>query len=146
MKNYDSEIRRFMLAINKIDGVYYYFAKKMGINENTLAVLYALDDGQPHSQKQICRQWLIPKTTISTIIKELIDIGYVNLVPGKHTKEKTICLTENGQNYVNKILSIVYEAEQQAMERTQREFSPEFVEAMEHFSDYLCEEFEKREQ
>lgn len=32
------------------------------------------------------------------------------------------------------------------MERTQREFSPEFVEAMEHFSDYLCEEFEKREQ
>ena len=40
MKNYDSEIRRFMLAINKIDGVYYYFAKKMGINENTLAVLY----------------------------------------------------------------------------------------------------------
>ena len=89
---------------------------------------------------------MIPKTTISTIIKELIDIGYVNLVPGKHTKEKTICLKENGQNYVNKILSIVYEAEQQAMERTQREFSPEFVEAMEHFSDYLCEEFEKREQ
>lgn len=90
MKNYDSEIRRFMLAINKIDGVYYYFAKKMGINENTLAVLYALDDGQPHSQKQICRQWLIPKTTISTIIKELIDIGYVNLVPEAHKRKNDL--------------------------------------------------------
>ena len=145
MRDSDNEIRRFMLATNKIDGVYYYIAKKMGINENTLAVLYALDDGKPHSQKQICKEWLIPKTTISTIIKELIDAGYVNLVPGKHTKEKTICLTEKGENYVNKILVVVYEAEQRAMERTQKEFSPEFVEAIDRFSDYLYEEFEKIE-
>ena len=145
MKDYYSEIRRFMLATNKIDGAYYYFAKKIGVNENTLAVLYALDDGKPHSQKEICEEWLIPKTTISTIIRELIDIGYVNLVPGKHTKEKTIYLTEKGQNYVNKILPIVYEAEQQAMERTLQEFSSEFIEATERFSEYLCEEFNKRE-
>ena len=50
---------------------------------------------------------------------------------------------EKGENYVNKILVVVYEAEQRAMERTQKEFSPEFVEAIDQFSDYLYEEFEK---
>ncbi len=105
------EIRQLMLATNKIDGVYYFFAKKLGINENKLAVLYALDDGNPHSQKQICEEWLIPKTTISTIIKELEAEGYLTLVVGSHTKEKTICLTDKGVVYVKNIMKEVYEAE-----------------------------------
>lgn len=138
------EIRQLMLATNKIDGVYYFFAKKLGINENKLAVLYALDDGNPHSQKQICEEWLIPKTTISTIIKELEAEGYLTLVVGSHTKEKTICLTDKGVVYVKNIMKEVYEAEQAAMEKTVEKFSSDFVTAMGYFSDCLCNEFQKR--
>lgn len=144
MQDYDTEIRRLTLAMNKIDGAYYFFARKLGIKENTLAVLYAIDDGKPHSQKQICEEWLIPKTTISTIIKELTGLGIVCLLPAGHTKEKTICLTDKGRRYVNKILKPVYEAERQAIESTFREFSPECVAAMEHFAKCLCTELEKR--
>ena len=43
------EIRQLMLATNKIDGVYYFFAKKLGINENKLAVL-----GSHAKEKTIC--------------------------------------------------------------------------------------------
>ena len=138
------EIRQLMLATNKIDGVYYFFAKKLGINENKLAVLYALDDGNPHSQKQICREWLIPKTTISTVIKELEGEGYLTLLSGEHTKEKIICLTDKGRRYVRNIMEAVYEAEQAAMEQTLGKFSPEFITAIGYFSDCLCNEFQKR--
>ena len=51
------QIRQIMTAINQIDGTYYLAAKKMGVNENELALLYAIGDGQPHSQKEVSEQW-----------------------------------------------------------------------------------------
>lgn len=71
----------------------------MGLKENTLSLLYALDDGAPHTQKQICEEWLIPKTTINTVVKECVANGYVTLAPGEHSHEKLICLTERGKGY-----------------------------------------------
>ena len=66
-------VRRLIIAINKIDGSYYFYARKLGVKENTLALLYELDDGHPHSQKQISEDWQIPKTTINTIVKQLVQ-------------------------------------------------------------------------
>ena len=65
-----------MIAVNKIDGLYYFAAKKLGLKANSLALLYALDDGQPHSQKRICEEWLIPRTTINTVVKECVAKGF----------------------------------------------------------------------
>ncbi|HJD22992.1 MAG TPA: MarR family transcriptional regulator, partial [Firmicutes bacterium] len=92
-------IYRLMVAINKIDGSYYLCARKLGVKENTLALLYALGDGLPHSQKQISEDWLIPKTTINTIVKELADAGYLSLLATEDSREKTIRLTESGNDY-----------------------------------------------
>lgn len=142
-KNY-AKIRRLMLANTRIDGAYYLFSRKLGIKENILTLLYALDDGEPHTQKQICEDWLIPKTTINTNIKELTDAGYIKLYPGKGTREKTIGLTQNGKIYTEKIMKSVYDAEQAAIEKTLRTFSPEFVDAMDYFADCICEEIQKR--
>lgn len=144
MCNYDEAIRRLMTATNKIDGAYYFLARKLNIKENTLALLYALDDGKAHSQKQISDEWLIPKTTINTTVKELTDAGYLELLPGEHTREKTIKLTESGKIYTNKILKTVYEAENQALTETVNKFGTEFVEAFDFFADSLCNEFKKK--
>ena len=48
-------VRRLMLHITQMDGAYYYFSRKLGYKENLLYLLYALDDGLPHSQTEICR-------------------------------------------------------------------------------------------
>lgn len=144
MYNYDKVIRRLMTATNKIDGAYYFLARKLNIKENTLALLYALDDGKAHSQKQISDEWLIPKTTINTTVKELINSGYIELLPEEHTREKTIKLTESGKIYTNKILKTVYEAENQALIKTVNKFGTEFIEAFDFFSDNLCNEFKKK--
>jgi DNA-binding MarR family transcriptional regulator len=105
-------------------------------------LLYAINDGKPHSQKEICEHWLVPKTTINTIIKECINAGYIVLVASNHTKEKEISLTVKGQEYTRTIMNQVYKLERRAMERTLASYSPEFVQAIEQFTAYLKEEAE----
>lgn len=116
----------------------------MGVKENTLALLYALDDGRPHSQKQIYEDWLIPKTTVNTVVKELRDAGYVTLLAEEASREKMILLTETGKAYTREILQRVYDAERAALEATLQDYPPAFVAAFEDFSLHLCSEFEKR--
>ena len=142
MKDYREEIRRIMVSVNVIDGIYAMGAKKIGIKDNSLSLLYALDDGKPHSQKEICEHWLIPKTTLNTIVKECVNAGYIVLDGIKHTKEKEIRLTDKGQEYAKTILNQVYELEGRAMEKTLSSYSPEFVQALEQFTAYLKEEAE----
>ena len=139
-----AEILRLMLATTKIDGAYYLFSRRLGIKENVLVLLYALDDGKPHSQKQICEDWLVPKTTINTNVKELVRAGYVMLYPGAGTREKIIGLTDAGKAYTEQIMRRVYEAEQAAMKRTLQQFSPQFVDAIDFFADCLHDEFQQR--
>ncbi len=44
-------MRRLIIAINNIDELYYNDTAKIGIKESLLWLLYALDNGQAHSQK-----------------------------------------------------------------------------------------------
>lgn len=142
MEYYREEIRRIMISVNMIDGIYTMGAHKIGIKYNTLALLYALDDGEPHSQKEICEHWLIPKTTINTIVKECISAGYVVLEPVSRTKEKAIRLTDKGKEFAKSILNQFYEVERRAMEKTLAGFSREFVQAVEQFAFFMKKEAE----
>lgn len=141
-KNYET-VRRMMLATNKIDGVYYLLARHYGINENTLAFLYALDDEQPHSQKEISDEWLIPRTTINSIVKNLLSSGYIAFTGEPRTKEKNMILTEKGREYTDKLLGEIYLAEERAITDTLQNFSPEFVTALEYFSERLSAGFDQ---
>ena len=127
-------IRRLTLAATKNDGAYYYFARRLHINENTLTLLYALGDGQAHSQKQVCDDWLLPKTTVSTNVRELREAGYLELEPIENTREKALILTESGKAFAETVLQPLYHAEQAAMEKTLARFSPEFIDAFQYFA------------
>ena len=129
--------RRLILATTRMDGAYYYFARRSGAPENLLALLYALEDGKPHSQKEICEDWLIPKTTINTIVKEQIAAGRITLRAGKGKREKIICLTESGHAYAQKALQGICEAERVAVERTLEKYDRAFVDALEDFAGTL---------
>lgn len=131
-----AEIRRLMITLNKIDGIYYLIAKKAGTKENMLSLLYALSDGKSHSQKQICAEWLIPKTTINTVVKECIQNGYVTFsAPEK--KEKNIELTEIGKEFTQNLLAELFEMEDSALDETIRKYSPDFISAIEYFTEMM---------
>lgn len=137
MESIRADIRRMTIAQNRIDGIYYLSAKALGTKDNTLVLLYALDDGAPHSQKQICQEWLIPKTTLNTVVRECVAAGYIQLEP--RAREKTIRLTPSGAAYAKRLLGPLYAAEEAAM----AELSPGFIEALERFSYRFEEEFQR---
>ena len=72
--------RRLVAASYASDGAYYRWALRSGVTEHTLNLLYALDDGLPHSQKQISEEWGIPKTTVNTVVKACREAGYEAVV------------------------------------------------------------------
>lgn len=109
-------VRRLGMAAVRMDGAYYMCAKKFGVKENMLDLLYALDDGAPHTQKQICGDWLMPKTTVNTSVKELVAAGCAALLPAEGGREKTIRLTEKGRRLAEEIMGGVHAAEQAALE------------------------------
>ena len=134
-------LNRFYLCTNRMDGLYYLAARKMGVNENTFSLLYTLGDGIPRSQKRLSEELLIPKTTVNTVVKECIQAGYFQLVPAARGKEKEVALTEQGRAYAQRILQPIYNAEEQAMARTLEQFSPDFLLAVEALTEQLCRSF-----
>ena len=135
--------RRLILATTRMDGAYYYFARRSGVPENLPALFYALADAEPHSQKEICEDWLIPKTTINTLVREQVAAGRLTLRAGKG-REKLLCLTEEGRAYAEEVVSPLFAAECAALERTLEAHDAAFVAAVEAFTDALWDEYEKR--
>lgn len=134
------QVRRLMAAINRIDGIWYLLARKSGVKVNTLSLLFALDDGLPHTQKQICEEWIIPRTTINTVVQECAQMGYLELRQRARSKEKELILTPKGMQYAKKVLAMYYQAENEAMRRTLEQYSPEFIDAVKQYADFLKEE------
>ena len=78
----------FGRALYHVDAFYDDFAKQSNVSSALLWVLYALNDGKSHTQIEISNDWKLPKTTVNTIVKELEQNGYVELIPIKGKKEK----------------------------------------------------------
>jgi len=144
MNNTRQNAKRLILALYNIDEVYYVSEKKKRLSDAELCIMYALDDGQPHSQKEICDEWLVPKTTVNTITKKWEAQGYLTLtpIPGKR-REMHIMLTDAGRDYAKSFMGFLYRAEDTAMKKTLEKYSDEFIEAIEFFGASLKEAFDE---
>jgi len=128
----------FGKLIYRIDGFYREFAKKLDVKENLLWILYALNDDKEHSQKEICDNWDLPRSTVNTIMKELEDNGYVVLSQIKGEKrELLVKLTESGKSYSKELLKDLYEIENKVYERIK---NSDVLEKMEEVLDGLYKE------
>lgn len=126
--------RRIVAATSAADGAYYRWAVRSGVTHHTLDLLYALDDGLPHSQKQICEEWAIPKTTVNTVVKACRAAGYITLEPmPDQPRQRQLCLTEAGMVYAKKAMKELYAIENQAMAAAVERFGPAFVDAVEFY-------------
>lgn len=144
MEDIRAKAKRLILALYNIDEIYYTSEKKRRLSDAELCILYALDDGQPHSQKEICDKWLVPKTTINTITKKWESQGILTLtaIPGKR-REMQITLTDVGKRFSKEILDFIYRAESTALTKTLDKYSDTFIEAMEYFGNNLKKAFEE---
>ena len=117
------DAKAFFYAFGKslyhIDAAYDEFAKAAGIVSPALLwVLYALNDGEEHTQHEICADWALPKSTVNTVVMELKKSGCVELVPIKgKRREMTVLLTESGKAYAESLLKAIYEKEAQVFQQ-----------------------------
>lgn len=65
MEDIRAIMRKLSMALNNIDEIYYTDVAKMGLGKSLLWLLYALDNGEAHSQREICAQWGFPKSTLN---------------------------------------------------------------------------------
>ena len=131
------KFKRMMVLISRIDEVYYRALKSIGIKDNLFVLLYAIYDGETYSQKRICDEWLIPKTTLNTIVNECVREGYVELVPSG-CRVKKIVLTEAGRTFAESVLEPIFKAESRTAQWLEES---DVLEKMEEFTYMLENDF-----
>ena len=138
------DIHKLVIAINNIEEIYVANSPKIGRQSTAMWLMYTLNDGEPHSQKQICDEWGFPRTTLNTVTKKCEAKGYLTLtpIPGKR-REMLVCLTEKGKDYVDQNLDIIYRAENRALEEILKTHSADFIDVLWEFAKSLKSAFEQ---
>ncbi|MDO4270587.1 MAG: MarR family transcriptional regulator [Eubacteriales bacterium] len=125
------EIRAQMELFNtcfcKVNELYREWAKRNGMSYNTMMTLYALGESRGATQKQIADDWLIPKQTVNTVVKDLEKRGLVRFEPLPGGRQKAVCLTEAGRAFADACLKTLYESEERAMRSLGGELSEAFL-------------------
>lgn len=131
-----SEIRRLVDATNVIDHAYLVKGRSMAVKPNIVVLMYALANDETLSQSKLHNNWLLPLSTINTIVTECRNAGYITLepIPGKR-RECYLRFTARGREFAELILSEIHAAEEEAMRATVERFSPEFIEALEYYAE-----------
>ena len=121
--------------------IYADWAKKHDISYNALLILYSLWNGKYYcTQKMICQQWMLPKQTVNTILKDLEKKELVSFgaTPYDHRK-RGICLTDSGIDYAKPIIPKLMELETQVMEKLGNERAEAIIENTALFIEYFKE-------
>lgn len=91
---------------------YELFAKQHGINDNELAILYALWVYKERTQKQIADEHLIAKQTINTLCKKYEMDGIITItVSNTDKREKILSLTDKGKAFAKPIIETLLNQE-----------------------------------
>ena len=109
------EMKDLCACLCRQDELYAVLARREGLSYHTVMTLYALDHDQGCTQKQIAENWMIPKQTVNTVVKELERSGYVELRAGRDQKEKLVFFTPAGKAFAAEGLRELYETEERAV-------------------------------
>ena len=130
-----SKIKMLVDATNRIDHTYLVKGRSMAVKPNIVILLYALANEENLSQSKLHNEWLLPLSTINTIVSECRSAGYITLepIPGKR-RECRLRFTPKGREFARLILAEIHAAEEKAMAETIARFSPDFVEALDFYA------------
>ncbi len=134
------QMKELCSCLFRQDELYATLARRHGMSFHTALTLYALDQDEGCTQKQIAENWLIPKQTVNTVVKDLERRGYVSLRAGRDQKEKLVDLTPAGRAFAAPCLQEIYELEDRAVDAMGQERFREMVEANTAFTRAFARE------
>jgi len=141
--NYRETMARLNAALNKIDLAYETIAKKHGLTFNALMIIYLMDKSENITQKQICDEVHLPKSTVHSILLDFIKRDYTSLIDGNNKKEKFITTTAAGKRYFRKILEETEVIEKNVLDALGEEACTFLTDTAEIVGDLLTKEIAK---
>ena len=117
-KNTTDPLAVFNQLYKKMDEIYHLYAKRMGISDTALWLLYSLyEEGTAYTQRELCSIWQLPPQTVNSALKGLERQGIIVLtpIPGNQ-KNKWIGLTEKGEEMTRQIIYPLILAEQRTFQ------------------------------
>jgi Transcriptional regulators len=141
--NYRKTMSRLNAALNKIDLAYETIAKKHGLTFNSLMVIYLIDSAENITQKQICEELHLPKSTVHSILLDFIKQDYTKLVEGSNKKEKFIVVTATGNLHFREILEETHAVEKTVLDALGDKACAFLTETAETVGNLLTEEIVK---
>ncbi len=133
-----NEIKRFADAILKMENSYEQYAKSLGTNKTGLDLIHTVYDKGECTQKYISEQLSIPKQTVNSIVAAYCKAGLIKLqeMP-EDRRHKLISLTSKGEEYANKIIPHITDAEKESFEMLTEEEREIFLQLLEKFVNHL---------
>ena len=128
---------------NESNLLYHSAAVKFGLSDTVFWVLYALySDDKPQTQTQMSAGFCLPKQTLNSAVRGMVEQGWVMLTPAPGCKHgKNLSLTENGRSLAEKTVAQVIRAEETAMQRMGLDNARQYITAGRAYTQLLREEF-----
>ena len=140
MKNppLDPWLKRYNNILKESDHFYRKAARRLGVPECALWILYTLRTEEPPlTQKRLCQQMLQPKQTINSALKSLEAEGCLTLSAGEDRRTRVITLTEKGADLARRTADRIIQAEQAAFQAMEPEEAEAFLRLFKQYVDHL---------
>ncbi len=124
----------------RITVLYGEWARAHGMSYHTMIVLDAIRTLGSCTQKQIVEEWMIPKQTVNTVVRDLHNKGYITFSTGRNQKEKLISFTRQGEEQAVQILGETMELEERILKRIGAARCQIILDSMKQFADIFEEE------
>ena len=139
-----------LLILNRLykemDTLYHLYAKKCGLSDTALWLLYCLYENQDlRTQRDICSEWHYPPQTINSSLKSLENQDIVNLEPIEgNKKNKYIALTDKGHSLIQETIRPLMDAEEAAFQKLENDEREAVITATSKYLDILHDELERK--
>lgn len=143
MNAYQERIHRVNCLSNELDAIYHQAARKLGISDSVMLVLYMLyERGGTSPLLEICAESGTSKQTINSALRKL-EKEEILYLEQEGRKTKRVCLTEKGKLYVNQTAARLFQAECSAFDDWTDEEVKQYLTLMEKYNESLRKQVEK---
>lgn len=134
-------IKQYTALWREANALYEDWARRRGLSYCELLVILALAEAeQGCTQKEICRAWQLPKQTVNSILKSLVEQELVELSPAaEDRRNKIICLTAPGREKLGRIAADLQAHECTVWRRLGDEQGDRMIEAMRRYNQFFEE-------
>ena len=101
--DYKANMKELNTLLASVESVYLTIAKENNLSYNELMMLLMLNEDTRLTQKKVCDGLYLPKSSVHTLLADLMQRRYLMLTEGGNKKEKYIAPTESGTLLVAKV-------------------------------------------